>query len=104
GVGAEHGGQGRVYRDDEGLDSVTFHVPLGCLIILNQEQVRMRMLQPMDRAVIRFTYDSDQLGSEHLVAHSIRIHGEPKASDPEMYRASHLAGRDPQQCPSSANA
>ena len=47
---------------------ITFYVPLGCSIILNDERVKLRMLQPMDRAIVRYSQDQ---GSP--VAHSILV-------------------------------
>ena len=47
---------------------ITFYVPLGCSIILNDERVKLRMLQPMDRAIVRYSQDQ---GS--LAAHSILV-------------------------------
>jgi hypothetical protein len=74
-LGVGPGSKGPVADEsvEDSRESVTFHVPLDCLILLNQERVRMRMLQPLDRAAVSFTCGSGQLGSEHLVAHSICI-------------------------------
>jgi hypothetical protein len=46
----------------------TFYVPLDCWILLNDERVKLRMLQPMDRAVVTFSRSED-----HLVARSIKV-------------------------------
>ena len=47
---------------------MTFYVPLGCLVILNDERVKLRMLQPMDRAIVRYSQ-----GQGSPVAHSIVV-------------------------------
>jgi len=50
-------------------DQVRFYVPIDCKILLNDERVKLRLLQPMDQACISFTRDND-----HFVAHSIAVH------------------------------
>jgi hypothetical protein len=45
-----------------------FYVPLDCWILLNDERVKLRMLQPMDRAVVTFARSEG-----HLVARSIEV-------------------------------
>ncbi len=50
-------------------DQIRFYVPIDCQILLNDERVKLRLLQPMDQACISFTRDND-----HFVAHSIAVH------------------------------
>jgi hypothetical protein len=40
--------------------SVTFDVPPGCTVVLNQEQVKLRLLQPADR--VRVVYHAGPCG------------------------------------------
>src|SRR5262245_43883043 len=46
----------------------SFYVPLDCWILLNDERVKLRMLQPLDRAVVAFARSESQ-----LVARSIKV-------------------------------
>lgn len=55
-------------------NQVRFYVPIDCKILLNDERVKLRMLQPMDRACISFTRMHN-----HFVAHSIAIHWDSPA-------------------------
>jgi hypothetical protein len=38
-------------------DSMKFYVPLDCKIVLNDEPVKLRLLQPMDRAKVVYFLD-----------------------------------------------
>lgn len=42
-----------------GQGSITFYVPLSCAIVLNDERVKLRLLQSMDRAVVRYSWRGD---------------------------------------------
>ena len=55
---------------------ITFYVPLGCSIILNDERVKLGMLQPMDRAIVRY---AEEQGSP--VAHSIVVDWESHSEE-----------------------
>jgi hypothetical protein len=59
---------GRELSMDVDGATVTFYVPLDCSIILNDERVKLRLLQPMDRAVVRYTNRCD-----HPIAYSILV-------------------------------
>jgi hypothetical protein len=63
-----------------------FCVPLDCWILLNDERVKLRMLQPMDRAIV--TYASSE---GHLVARTIKVAWEsgapPQATSGESARS-----------------
>ena len=48
--------------------AMRFYVPLDCLILLNNERVKLRMLQPMDR--VRILYSGDL---QPYTAHSITV-------------------------------
>ena len=50
-------------------NQINFYVPIDCQILLNDERVKLRLLQPMDQACISFTLEND-----HFVAHSIAVH------------------------------
>ena len=53
---------------------ISFYVPIDCKILINDERVKLRMLQPMDHACISFIR-VDNL----FVAHSIVMHWDSPA-------------------------
>jgi hypothetical protein len=53
---------------------ISFYVPIDCKILLNDERVKLRMLQPMDQVYISFTRVHS-----HFVAHSIEMHWDSPA-------------------------
>jgi hypothetical protein len=55
-----------------------FYVPLDCWILLNDERVKLRMLQPLDRAIVAFARSEG-----HLVARSIKVAWESGDLAPE---------------------
>ena len=63
----------------------SFYVPLDCPIILNEERVKLRLLQPMDRATVRYTREHS-----HAVARSIVVAWDSSPAEIERPRA---AGR-----------
>jgi hypothetical protein len=61
---------------------VTFYVPLDCPIMLNDERVKMRLLQPMDRACVQYSQRS-----EHPIACSVVVDWETHHPDAELPHA-----------------
>jgi hypothetical protein len=59
---------GNVLRD--------FYVPLGCSVMLNNEPVKLRMLQPSDQATIEYAHEH---GTLHALA--ITVDWDPHPSD-----------------------
>jgi hypothetical protein len=74
-----------------------FYVPLDCWILLNDERVKLRMLQPLDRAIVAFARSEG-----HLVARSIKVAWESGTLPPES--AAEVSRRAPSPAVASTSS
>ena len=65
-----------------------FYVPLGCSIVLNDERVKLRMLQPFDPAIIVYS-------QEHDTAYALSITVDWDSSLSQSIRQEPAAARAP---------
>jgi hypothetical protein len=62
---------------------VAFYVPLDCLITLNEERVKLRLLQPMDRATVLFTQEHGRAVARSIVvswASALSVSAQPETA------------------------